>query len=59
MKPADQKDDPTYIQMHSAASEANALKNKLAVGTTGGAGTLGGRTFTNSPNPGEYDIVNV
>jgi len=52
MNPADQKDDPTYVKMHSA-SQANVLKDKLAVGTAGG-GTLGGKTFTNSPNPGEY-----
>ena len=57
MKPADEKDDPTYVQMHSAVSQANVLKDKLAVGTGGGGGTLGGKTFTNSPNPGEYVIV--
>jgi len=57
MNPADQKDDPTYVKMHSvAASQANVLKDKLAVGT-GGGGTLGGKTFTNSPNPGECVCV--
>lgn len=56
MNPADQKDDPTYVKMHSAASQANVLKDKLAVGTAGG-GTLGGKTFTNSPNPGECFFV--
>ncbi|XP_065905940.1 DEP domain-containing mTOR-interacting protein-like [Dysidea avara] len=56
MKPADEKDDPTYVQMHSAVSQANVLKDKLAVGTGGGGGTLGGKTFTNSPNPGRKII---
>lgn len=55
MNPAVDKEDPTYVQMHSAVSQADTIKDSLTVATrnpsiSNGVGT---RTFTNSPITGQ------
>ena len=51
MTPAVDKEDTTYIQMHSAVSEASTIRDSLTV-TTNRASFFNGanaKTFTNSP----------
>ena len=61
MKPAVDKDDPTYVQMHSAISQsADTIRDSMTISdgrppsrSINGVGT---NTFTNTPSAGEYMI---
>lgn len=59
MTPAVNKEDTTYIQMHSAISQANTIRDSLTATTARHPSLNGGsiKTFTNSPVTGQYLLM--
>ena len=57
MEPVVDKEDTTYIRMHSAINQADSIKDSLVTTTTTSnnlpVNGIGPRTSTNSPNLGE------
>ena len=58
MNPAVDKDDPTYVQMHSAIGQGDTIRDSVTIppcnSTVNGIGT---RTYTNSPSIGKYLLM--
>ena len=59
MIPAVNKEETTYIQMHSAISQANTIRDSLTATTARPPSMNGGstNTFTNSPVIGQYLLM--
>lgn len=59
MNPIEDKDDTTYVQMHSAVSQADAIRNSLMSSTSDQVAVngVGPRTFTNTPSTGEHEYI--
>ena len=58
MNPAMDKEDTTYVQMHSAAGQGDTIRNSITMppcnSVVNGVGT---RTYTNSPTIGKYLLM--
>ena len=54
MNPAVDKEDPTYVQMHSAISQGDTIRNSITTPPCNPpVNGVGARTYTNSPSTGE------
>ena len=52
MNPPVDKEDTTYVQMHSAIGQADTIRDSVPPNPI--VNGIGARTFTNSPVIGEY-----